>query len=86
MRVREVEADFTSSFGELVLQSQLYPLEKSASKIYIREIFNLLVLVFKRACTCRVICIKQCGSKFNYNVVRYGKKGVNQSYNLCVRV
>jgi hypothetical protein len=76
MRFREVEPDFTSSFDEPVLQSQLYPLEMSTSKIYTREIFNLLVPVFKRACACRVIGIKQCGSKFNYNVVRYGKKGV----------
>lgn len=83
MRFREVEADFTSSFGEPVLQSQLYPLEKSASKIYTREIFNLLVPVFKRACTCSVIDIKQSGSKFNYNVVRYGKKDVEWHVSFC---
>jgi len=54
MWFREVEADFTSLFGDHVLQSQLAKLEQSAAKVYMREILSMLILIFNRSCTCRV--------------------------------
>jgi len=83
MRFREVEADFTSSFGDHVLQSPLVKLEESAAKVYTREILNMFVPIFNRSCTCRVKSRKQSGSLFNFCVVRYGKKGIKWNVAFC---
>lgn len=83
MRFREVEADFTSSFGDHMLQSPLHKLEESAAKVYTREVLSMLVPIFNRSCTCRVKAKKQSGSLFNFCVVRYGKKGVKWNVTIC---
>jgi hypothetical protein len=83
VRYREIEADYASSFGETVLQTQHKSLEKSAAKQYTRSVFKLFRPVLERACRCKIE-EKVCnGSIFNYNVFKYPRDDIHWTVSYC---
>jgi hypothetical protein len=68
MTYREIEADFASSYGEVVLQTQHKCLERSATNLYTKAIFRLFRPMLERACRCKVERVSQSGSIFSFTV------------------
>ncbi|XP_072058064.1 protein FAR1-RELATED SEQUENCE 5-like [Arachis hypogaea] len=54
MRLREAQSELASVVGDLVLQSPLHALERSAANTLTREIFMLFRPMLTRACTLKV--------------------------------
>lgn len=76
MRYREVEADFTCAHGEPVYHTQYETLEMFTAKVYTRAVFLLFRPVLERACTCRVVKVRQIDDCYTYTVTRYRKEGL----------
>jgi len=83
VRYREIEADYVSSFGETVLQTQHKSLEKSASKIYTRSVFKQFRPVLERSSRCKVEGDVRSGSIFTYNVFKYRKNDIHWIVTFC---
>jgi hypothetical protein len=83
VRYREIEADYASSFGEIVLQTQLKCLEKSAAKIYISSAFKIFRPVLERACRCKIEETVCNGSIYNYNVFKYPRHDIHWTVSYC---
>jgi hypothetical protein len=83
MRYREIEADYSSSYGEVVLQTQHKSLESSAASLYTRSIFRLFRPVLERACRCKVVGVVQNGSIFTYTVYKYPREDIEWSVSYC---
>lgn len=76
MRHREVEAEFTSMYGEPVIQTQYEHLEMSAANVYTKALFHLFRPVLVRAITCMVDGARRTATSFFYTVCKYRKEGV----------
>lgn len=83
MRYRELEADFSSSYGEPVLQTQFPNLEISAATVFTKEIYKLFCPVLRRACNCVVVGSSHRRTKFVYNVTRHDKEGCHWQVSFC---
>jgi hypothetical protein len=83
MRYKEIQADFSSSFGEVVLKTQHQQLESSASKLYTKEIFMLVRSVLERACRCKIERKSQRGSLFKYVVTKYPRRDIEWVVSYC---
>lgn len=83
MRYREVEADFSSTYGEPVFQTHLQFLEMLAASLYTREIFKLFRPVLNRSSTCNVVGVRQSTAGFIYIVSRYCKKHIDWRVSFC---
>ncbi|KAJ1413782.1 Zinc finger, PMZ-type [Sesbania bispinosa] len=75
MRYKEVQDDFKSVHGEPVVRTSLSSLEKSASKVYTREVFRLFRSVLERAAHVKVVRWKKKFPCFIYTVSKYRKVG-----------
>lgn len=75
MRFREIETDFSSLYGEPVLQTQFESLERSAAHLYTKEVFKLFRPLLERACTCNVVGTQRTASRFIYTVCQYCREG-----------
>lgn len=71
LRFKELEADFSSMHGDRVLQTEFHELEKSASKLYTKNVFFLFRSILQRSSTVKVISCKQTASCFIYIVTKY---------------
>lgn len=76
MRYRQVEADYSSLFGEPVLQTQLEGLEQSAADVYTKEVFMLFRPMLERAGMCHVVGVGQTETCYIYAVTKYMKEGL----------
>lgn len=83
MRYREIEADFSSSHGDIVVQTQHHHLERSAFKLYTKTIFRLFRKVLERACRFDVHTISQNGSIHNHIVRRYPRQDIEWTVSYC---
>lgn len=59
MRYIEVEADFVSSHGEPMLQTQFKSLERLAAEVYTRDIFTIFLPILENVYMCRVVGFKK---------------------------
>ncbi|KAJ1388544.1 Zinc finger, PMZ-type [Sesbania bispinosa] len=75
MRYKEVQDDFKSVHGEPVVRTSFASLEKSASKVYTREVFRLFRSVLERAAHVKVVRWKEKFPCFIYTVSKYRKVG-----------
>ncbi|KAJ1405014.1 hypothetical protein SESBI_26155 [Sesbania bispinosa] len=73
LRYKEIEADFASAHGEVVLQTNLKDLERSASKMFTREVFMLVHPAIARGSTIRVKNCTQLMSQSIYTISKYGR-------------
>lgn len=71
MRYKEVEDDFASDYGEVVLQTHLHSLERYGAKIFTREIFLKFRDVLKQSSAMVVTGCKQTCTCFIYMVTKY---------------
>ncbi|XP_024642257.1 protein FAR1-RELATED SEQUENCE 5-like [Medicago truncatula] len=53
-RFRKIESDFHSNYGQLVLQTGLQSIERSAAKLFTKEIFFMFRSVLKKALLIRI--------------------------------
>jgi hypothetical protein len=83
VRYREIEADYASSFGDPVLQTQHRKLEKSASRIYTRSVFKQFRPVLERSSRCKVEGDVRSGSIFTYNVFKYPRDDIHWIVTFC---
>ncbi|RHN81800.1 putative transcription factor FAR family [Medicago truncatula] len=83
MRYREIEADFSSSHGDIVVQTQHHHLERSAFKLYTKTIFRLFRKVLERACRFDVHIVSQNGSIHNHIVRRYPRQDIEWTVSYC---
>jgi len=83
MRYREIEADFSSSYGEVVLQTQHRQLEISASKLYTKAIFRLVRSMLDKACRCKIVRVSQSGSILKYTVTKYPREDIKWVVSYC---
>ena len=83
MRYREIEADFSSSYGEVVLQTQHRQLEISASKLYTKAIFRLVRSVLDKVCRCKIVRVSQSGSILKYTVTKYPREDIKWVVSYC---
>ncbi|KAJ1380440.1 Zinc finger, CCHC-type [Sesbania bispinosa] len=75
MRYKEEEDDFASMLGEVVLTTNLQPLERSASRHFTRKIFLLFRKVLSRATQNFVVHCRQSAMWVIYTVKRYQSGG-----------
>ncbi|KAJ1440986.1 Zinc finger, SWIM-type [Sesbania bispinosa] len=73
LRCNEIEADFATVVGEQVLQTNLHRLERSASRIFTREVFLLVHPAIARGSTMRVTGCTQTMSQTIYTVSKYAR-------------
>ncbi|KAJ1388043.1 Zinc finger, PMZ-type [Sesbania bispinosa] len=73
LRYNELEADFESVRGEMVLETNLHALERSASKIFTKEVFILVRPALARGSTMRVMGCTQLMSQTIFTVSKYGR-------------
>lgn len=71
MRYKEVEADFASNYGELVLHTNFHSLERSAVKVFTKEIFILFCGVLARSSAMLVSGSKEACDCSIYTVSKY---------------
>ncbi|XP_039690635.1 protein FAR1-RELATED SEQUENCE 5-like [Medicago truncatula] len=83
VRYREIEADYASSIGETVLQTQHKSLESSAAKNYTRSVFKLFRPVLERACRCKIEGTFCNGSIFHYIVFKYPRDDIHWTVSYC---
>jgi len=83
MRYREIEADFSSSHGDVVLQTPHPRLESSAFKLYTKTIFRIVRIIFERACRCKVHDVLQNGSRNTFIVRKYPKQDIEWVVSYC---
>ena len=83
VRYREIEADYASSFGETVLQTQHKSLEKLAANIYTRSVFKQFRPVLERSSRCKVEVDGRSGSIFTYNVFKYPRNDIHWIVTFC---
>ncbi|XP_058768687.1 protein FAR1-RELATED SEQUENCE 5-like [Vicia villosa] len=74
-RFREVQADFESQYGQAVLHTNLRALERSASKHWTKEIFEMVRSVMKKVTLTSVLDIQDMGSVTIYAVTKYRDEG-----------
>jgi hypothetical protein len=74
-RFREVEADFKSQYGQAVLQTTLKLLERSASKKFTNEIFNLVRSVLKKVSLISLRDSQEMATFSIYSVTKYRDEG-----------
>ncbi|KAJ1409585.1 FAR1 DNA-binding domain [Sesbania bispinosa] len=73
LRYNELEADFESVRGDMVLETNLHALERSASKIFTKEVFTLVRPALARGSTMRVMGCTQLMSQTIFTVSKYGR-------------
>ncbi|KAJ1383303.1 Zinc finger, PMZ-type [Sesbania bispinosa] len=73
LRYNELEADFESVCGDMMLETNLHALERSASKIFTKEVFILVRPAIARGSTMRVIGCTQLMSQTIFTVTKYGR-------------
>ncbi|MCH91173.1 protein FAR1-RELATED SEQUENCE 5-like [Trifolium medium] len=83
MRYSELEADFGSVHGDLVLETPLPLIERAAGEMYTREIFMLFQPVLRRVCTCTVVDSRQIVSLYFYTVMKYPKEHAEWQVSFC---
>ena len=71
IRDNKVEADFKSNFGFPVMQTQLEALERSAAKVYTREVFYIFRAVLKKSASVKIVLWKETASNVIFVVGKY---------------
>lgn len=74
-RFREVEADFKSEYGQPIMQTSLWSLERSAARMFTKEIFNLFRPALMKAELFRVTDCQELAFYWIYSVVKYRVHG-----------
>ncbi|XP_058786646.1 protein FAR1-RELATED SEQUENCE 5-like [Vicia villosa] len=74
-RFREVQADFESQYGQAMLHTNLRALERSASKHWTKELFEMVRSVMKKVTLTSVLDIQDMTSVTNYAVTKYRDEG-----------
>ncbi|XP_058777601.1 protein FAR1-RELATED SEQUENCE 5-like [Vicia villosa] len=74
-RFREVQADFESQYGQAVLHTNLRALERSTSKHWTKEIFEMVRSVMKKVTLTSVLDIQDMASVTIYAVTKYRDEG-----------
>ncbi|KAJ1397232.1 Zinc finger, PMZ-type [Sesbania bispinosa] len=72
-RYKEIEADYRTLLGEPVLQTNLHALERSASRMFTKEIFKLFRPALSRGSTVMVKSCRELMSQTIYTVSKYGR-------------
>ncbi|KAJ1394541.1 Zinc finger, PMZ-type [Sesbania bispinosa] len=72
-RYKEVEADYGTVVGEPELQTNLHALERSASRMFTREVLKLVRPTLARGSTMRVTNCTKLMTQTIYNVSKYGR-------------
>ena len=80
---KEFEAEFASFKSELVMQTNLEPLERCAANVYIKEVFFLFRPILQRAGTIKVLELKDISSYVIYVVSKYGKPSNVWHVSIC---
>ncbi|KAJ1381286.1 MULE transposase domain [Sesbania bispinosa] len=75
LRYNEQEADFESVHGDMVLETNLHALERSASKIFTKEVFILVHPALARGSTIRVMGCTQLMSQTIFYSVQMNRLG-----------
>ena len=75
IRYKEMEADFKSSYGDLVLETQFKELERYGANTFTNEIFFMYREALKRASGLIVVGCKQTATQHIYVVTRYPGSG-----------
>ncbi|KAJ1376797.1 Zinc finger, PMZ-type [Sesbania bispinosa] len=73
LRYNELEVDFESVRGDMVLETNLHALERSTSKIFTKEVFILVRPALARGSTMRVMGCTQLMSQTIFTVTKYGR-------------
>lgn len=71
MQYKEIEADFASDYGEVVLHTNFHSLERSAAKVFTKEIFNLFCGVLAWSSAMMVSGCKETWACSIYTVSKY---------------
>ncbi|KAJ1384859.1 Zinc finger, PMZ-type [Sesbania bispinosa] len=75
MRYNDMEAEFESSYGEPVLETNFESLERSSARVFTRDVFYKFCEVLKRVSTTKVIGCKQTQRFCIYIVSKYHNAG-----------
>ena len=75
MRFKENGADYNSCYGEPVIRTELKELERHASMVYTRAVFNVFRDVLLKTSTVKVLGYKQTASITIFFVGKYCKTG-----------
>lgn len=76
MRFKEVEADFATDYGELVLQTTFQSLERHASKVFTRELFFMFRDILARSSA--MVVNGNCKETCTYRIYLVSKYQVSQ--------
>ena len=71
MRFKEVEADFSSNYGDPVLQTRFQSMERCAGKLFTREVFLIFRDILARSADMVVTACNQTYTCFIYTVCKY---------------
>ncbi|XP_045821771.1 protein FAR1-RELATED SEQUENCE 5-like [Trifolium pratense] len=83
-RFREVEADFESNYGEMVLQTTLRSIERSASRKFTNSIFYQFRDVLKKSSLTRVLDCHEMSTYSIYSVSKYRGSGKVWHVSCCL--
>jgi len=82
-RLRKVQADHQSQYGQTVLQTSLRSLERSASKQFTKEKFILVRPVLKKASLISILDTQHMASFDIYSLTKYRDEGYGRRVSHC---
>lgn len=82
-RFRKIESDFHSNYGQLVLQTGLQSIERSAAKLFTKEIFFMFRSVLKKALLIRITECQEMATRCIFKVSKYHGDGSEWHVTIC---